>query len=62
MLENPHKVTTPPFALTPGHANGNIFIDYTLVTVIKIFNSASDKIPETFDGDPKGMNQLNNTY
>ena len=52
-------VTMTSFALTPGQANTRIFVYYTPVTGIKLFNSTIERLPETFDGESKGMNLFN---
>ena len=41
-------VASPQFPMNPGYVNNNIFIYYTSGTGIKLFNSATEKLPETF--------------
>ena len=48
-----------PFSLTPDQSNFSVFIYYKSGTGIKIFNSATEKIPDTFDGEYKGMELFN---
>ena len=43
----------PPFSLTPGHSNATTFINYTLGTGIKLFNSTMEKVPESLMVNPK---------
>ena len=57
--EHIHNVKSPPFVMTPGQSNGSVFLDYTLGTEIKIFNSVTEKLPEMFDGNSRGINLLN---
>ena len=46
----PTEVKTPLFALNPGKNNDIIFMGYMFGTGIKISNSATEKLPEVFDG------------
>ena len=52
-------VNPPPFELAPGQVNASVFVDYTLITGIKLFKLATAKTPETFGGDYKWINLFN---
>ena len=48
------KVRPPPFSLNPGLDNTSLLIDYTSVTCIKIFNSATENYPKCLMASTKG--------
>ena len=48
----------PSFALTPGQANANRFIDYTSSTGIKLWQEATASLPNKFSAEGQDANQF----
>ena len=48
----------PSFALTPGQANANRFIDYTLLTGIELWQEAMASLPNKFSVEGQDTNQF----
>ena len=48
----------PSFALTPGQANANRFIDYTTLTGIKLWQEATAPLPNKFSAKEQDANQF----
>ena len=48
----------PAFALTPGQANANQFIDYTTSTGIKLWQEATASLPNKFTAEGQDANQF----
>ena len=53
-------VNIPPFEPTPGQANTSVFIDYMSGNGIKLSKSSTEKLPEKFDAESKGINHRAN--
>ena len=53
------KTDTPPkFALPPYHYKSSVFIGYTSGIFIKLSNSATEKLKETFEREYKVINMF----